>query len=256
MQAKLLTVVHHKNLISLERYCDEDNKEALIYNCMPNGNLKQHLSEKSKTILMWNERLQIALDVAHGLEYLHGCKPPIVQRGLKPDNNLFNKYMQAKIADFGLSRAFSTEFASYVLTCPASTFGYLDPESFKTGHVSKKSDVYSFGIILLELVTGKPAIITQDTEDRINIINWSGLLIKKGDIWNNVDPRLNGEFDINAARKAIKIAVSCVKSIKERPDISHVLTKLNECMDIEMDSRVLDETSRTNVLVKLYRNIK
>ncbi|GLU14400.1 hypothetical protein SLE2022_309740 [Rubroshorea leprosula] len=235
-EAKLLTVVHHKNLVSLEGYCDEDNKEALIYDYMPNGDLKQHLS---------------------GLEYLHGCKPPIVHRDLKPDNILFNKHMQAKIADFGLSRAFSTEFASYVSTCPANTFGYLDPESFKTGHVSKKSDVYSFGIILLEQVTGKPAVITQDTENRINIINWIDPLIKTGDIRNIiVDPRLNGEFDINAARKAIKIALSCVKSIKERPDISHVLTKLKECMDIEMDPRVLGETSRTNVLVKLYRNIR
>ncbi|GLU14403.1 hypothetical protein SLE2022_309770 [Rubroshorea leprosula] len=122
-EAKLLTVVHHKNLVSLVGYCDEDGKEALIYDYIPNGNLKQHLSEKSKTTLIWIERLQVALDVACGLEYLHGRKPPIIHRDLKPDNILFNEYMQAKIADFGVSKAFATESASYISTHPAGTPG-------------------------------------------------------------------------------------------------------------------------------------
>ncbi|GKV16523.1 hypothetical protein SLEP1_g27154 [Rubroshorea leprosula] len=168
-EAKLLTVVHHKNLVSLVGYCDEDGKEALIYDYMPNGNLKQHLSEKSKTTLIWIERLQVALDVACGLEYLHGRKPPIVHRDLKPDNILFNEYMQAKIADFGLSKAFATESASYISTRPAGTPGYIDPESWNIGRISKRSDVYSFGIILLELVTEMNSEVLDET-GRTNVL--------------------------------------------------------------------------------------
>ncbi|GLU14409.1 hypothetical protein SLE2022_309820 [Rubroshorea leprosula] len=257
-EAKLLTDVHQQNLVSVEGYCDEDGKEALILEYMSNGTLKQHLSEKSERVLIWIQRLHIALDVARGLEYLHGREPPIVHRDLKPDNILLNKNMEAKIADFGLSRAFATESTSHISTEHlAGTAGYRDFDSYNTGHIRKGNDVYSFGIILLELVTGKPAIITRDKDEWITIIKWIDPFVKKGDIRKIVDPRLNGEFNIGVARKVIEIAVSCVKPINERPDISQISTKLKECLDIEVGfSSASDDTSRPNILVRLYRNIR
>ncbi|KAE8680750.1 hypothetical protein F3Y22_tig00111366pilonHSYRG00028 [Hibiscus syriacus] len=129
-EAQPLMIVHHKNLISLIGYCKKDDQMALVYEFMANGNLRQHLSETKKTVLNWEQRLQIVVDVAQGLDYLHNCcKPPTVQKDLKPSNILLTENVQAKIADFGLSRIFSTKTASHVLTsCPASTLGYVDPE--------------------------------------------------------------------------------------------------------------------------------
>ncbi|GLT31268.1 hypothetical protein SLA2020_060150 [Shorea laevis] len=245
-EVKLMTVVCHENVVSVMGYCDEDGNKALIYEYIANGNLRRYLSEKSERILSWGERLQIAVDAAHGLEFLHGCKPPIVHRDLKPANILLTENMQAKISDFGLSRLFSTE-ASHVSTRPAGTFG----------RISKKSDVYSFGIILMELISGQPAIIRQGEEDDIHILRWICPLFDKGDIWSIVDPRLQGEFNINTARKAIKIAMSCVLPIRQRPDMSHVLAKLKECLDVEMGFRSLDETGwLTNALVKIFRSTR
>ena len=108
-------------------------------------------------MLSWRARLQIAVDVAQGLilvlesfflhfcsanfvgltgiielaglEYLHnGCKPPIVHGDLKSSNILLTENLQAKIADFGLSKAFANEEDSHVITIPAGTPGYIDPE--------------------------------------------------------------------------------------------------------------------------------
>ncbi|KAF8012171.1 hypothetical protein BT93_I0334 [Corymbia citriodora subsp. variegata] len=136
--------------------------KALIYEYMANGNLRQHLSVNMKMhltddhpILTWSKRLQIAVDAAQGLDYLHnGCKPPIIHRDLKTSNILLNEDFRAKIADFGLSRVFGAENDSHVSTHPAGTFGYLDPEFRTSGNCDKKSDVYSFGIVLFELITG------------------------------------------------------------------------------------------------------
>ncbi|RHN39167.1 putative transferase, protein kinase RLK-Pelle-LRR-I-1 family [Medicago truncatula] len=126
-ETQLLMIVHHRNLVPLLGYCDEGQIRALIYEYMANGNLQHFLVENSN-ILSWNERLSIAVDTAHGLDYLHnGCKPPIMHRDLKPSNILLDENLHAKIADFGLSRAFGNDNDSHISTRPAGTFGYADP---------------------------------------------------------------------------------------------------------------------------------
>ncbi|KAG5104185.1 hypothetical protein JHK82_041155 [Glycine max] len=107
-EVKLLVRVHHKNLTSLIGYCNEGTNKALIYEYMANGNLQEHLS---------------------GLEYLqNGCKPPIIHRDVKSTNILLNEHFQAKLSDFGLSKAIPTDGESHVSTVVAGTPGYLDPQ--------------------------------------------------------------------------------------------------------------------------------
>ncbi|KAF8031042.1 hypothetical protein BT93_D0276 [Corymbia citriodora subsp. variegata] len=236
-EAQLLMVVHHRNLVSLIGYCEEFENMALIYELMSNGNVRQHLSAHNPNVLSWSQRIQIAIDAAQGLEYLHnGCKPPIVHRDLKTPNILLNENMQAKIADFGLSKAFVTEHDSHISTRPAGTPGYLDPEFHTTGNLSKKSDVYSFGIVLLELITGHPAII-RSPEGSMHILRWVTPLIERADIQSIVDPRLNGQFNIGSAWKGVEIAMSCVPTTAvQRPDMNRVLSELKECLTAEIDS--------------------
>ncbi|XP_038707288.1 probable LRR receptor-like serine/threonine-protein kinase At4g29180 [Tripterygium wilfordii] len=232
-----LMLVYHRNLVSLVGYSDDRRNRALIYEYLSNGNLQQHLSVSNIDVLSWNMRLQIAIDAANGLEYLHnGCKPPIIHRDLKTSNILLNESMQAKIADFGLSRSFATENDSHVTTRPAGTPGYLDPEYQSTGNFNKKSDVYSFGIILLELITGQP-VISRSHESSKHVLQWVNPLIERGDIQGIVDGRLQGEFNTNVAWKALEIAMSCVPPAAiQRPDMSHVLADLKECLAVEMAS--------------------
>ncbi|KAK3415637.1 hypothetical protein EUGRSUZ_J02684 [Eucalyptus grandis] len=246
-EVQLLMIVYHGNLVSLFGYCNESKHMALIYEYMANGNLRQHLSGDQPKVLTWSNRLQIAVDAAQGLDYLHnGCKPPIIHRDLKTTNILLNEDFHAKIADFGLSRTFASENDSHVSTCPAGTLGYLDPEFHSSGQFTKKSDVYSFGIILFELITGQPASVrSRNGSASIHILQRLIPIVESGDIQGIMDPRLQGEFDINSAWQVVEIAVSCTRPTAiQRPDIHQVLAQLESLVSkssgsFEMTSLVL-----------------
>ncbi|XP_024969864.1 putative leucine-rich repeat receptor-like protein kinase At2g19210 [Cynara cardunculus var. scolymus] len=233
-EAYLLLSVHHKNLTSLVGYCNEGNHKAIIYEYMANGNLEKHLFDTGSSVLNWEERLLIGCDAAHGLEYLHhGCKPPIVHRDVKCTNILLNGTFQAKLADFGLSKAFPSEGGSHISTAVAGTPGYLDPEYYTSNWLTEKSDVYSFGVVLLVIITGQPAITKYD-KDNMHISRWVNLMLADGNVKNIVDPRLLGDFDINSAWKAVELAMACVaRTPSRRPTMNEVVMELNDCLVIE-----------------------
>ncbi|KOM44466.1 hypothetical protein LR48_Vigan05g207100 [Vigna angularis] len=231
--AQLLMRVHHKNLASFLGYCNEVGRTAIIYEYMTNGNLEEYLSDPKREPLSWRQRIQIAVDAAQGIEYLHhGCKPPIVHRDIKTANILLNEKMQAKVADFGFSKFFSAENESYVSTVVIGTVGYLDPEYYISSRLTEKSDVYSFGIVLLELITGQPAIIKG--HQNTHIVQWVNHFLERGDIQQIVDPKMQGDFDFGSMWKALEAAVSCVPSISiQRPSMNHIVSELKESLKME-----------------------
>ncbi|KAD4982869.1 hypothetical protein E3N88_19540 [Mikania micrantha] len=227
-EVSLLMSVHHKNITSLVGYCDEGSHKGIIYEYMANGNLRTHLFDGSRNVLSWKKRLQIGYDAAQGLEYMHhGCTPPIVHRDVKCSNILLNENLQAKLADFGLSKAFTNGDATHVSTIIAGTPGYLDPEYYIKNRLTEKSDVYSFGIVLLELITGRPAISTD-----ISVIHWVKSMVEKGSVENIIDPRLQGGFEFNTAWKVVELAVTCAdRSSVKRPTMKDVVMELKNCLD-------------------------
>ncbi|KAL2317786.1 hypothetical protein Fmac_031662 [Flemingia macrophylla] len=234
-EAKLLMHVHHRNVVSLVGYCDEGETKALVYEYLSEGNLQQKLSDKNPNFLEWIQRLKIAMDAANGLDYLHnGCKPPVIHRDLKTSNILLDENMHAKISDFGVSKTFANDTDTYVTTYPAGTPGYVDPEFYCSGTLNKKSDVYSFGIILLELITGQPAL--RGTPENLSyIIPWVNNKLRTGNIEEIVDPRLQGKYNAASAWKFIGIAMSCLPQVPiHRPHIDHVASELKECLSLEL----------------------
>lgn len=75
--------------------------------------------------------------------------------------------------------------------------------------MKEKSDVYSFGIVLLELITGKSAVIKKGEDDYVSLVDWVESILEQGDIAEIVDPKLNGEYNTKSALKAIEIASVC-----------------------------------------------
>ena len=102
------------------------------------------------------------------------------------------------------------------------------------GNTNKKNDIYSFGIILFVLITGKKALVRESGES-IHILQWVIPIVKRGDIQNIVDKKLQGEFNISSAWKVVEIAMSCIsQTVTERPDISQILAELKECLSLDM----------------------
>ncbi|XP_048602603.1 probable LRR receptor-like serine/threonine-protein kinase At5g59680 isoform X2 [Brassica napus] len=237
-EVDLLLRVHHTNLVSLVGYCDEGDHLALIYEFVPNGDLRQHLSGKGgRSVVNWGIRLRIAVEAALGLEYLHiGCTPPMVHRDVKTTNILLDEHYKAKLADFGLSRSFPVGGESHVSTVVAGTPGYLDPEYYHTGRLGEKSDVYSFGIVLLEIITNQ-SVIDRNRRNS-HITQWVGSELKGGNIANIMDPNLHGDYDSRSAWRALELAMSCADPTSaKRPTMSHVVIELKECLVSENSRR-------------------
>ncbi|XP_018435755.2 probable LRR receptor-like serine/threonine-protein kinase At1g51880 isoform X1 [Raphanus sativus] len=233
-EVELLLRVHHRHLVSLVGYCDDGDNLALIYEYMAKGDLRENMSGKhGGNVLSWETRMKIAVEAAQGLEYLHnGCEPPMVHRDVKTTNILLNERYVTKLADFGLSRSFPIDGEGHVSTAVAGTFGYLDPEYYRTNILSTKSDVYSFGVVLLEIITNQPVI--DKTRERPHINEWVGFMLTKGDIMSIIDPKLMGDYDTNGAWKIVELALACVNpSSNRRPTMAQVVVELNECMSLE-----------------------
>ncbi|XP_031487445.1 putative leucine-rich repeat receptor-like serine/threonine-protein kinase At2g04300 isoform X2 [Nymphaea colorata] len=270
-EAKLLMTVHHRFLVSFVGYCEEGGNLILLYEYMGGGNLRQLLSGRSSTsaFITWEIRLKIALRVATGLDYLHsGCYPPIIHRDVKTTNILLNAKMEAKVADFGLSKSGQKEEGAdlptvavnprrysfgqrddvtQVSTAVAGTPGYIDPEYYRTNRVTQKSDVYSFGVVLLELITGRPPIFAEPGE-RFHIIGWVTPRIARREIHSIADPKLNGQYNVNSMWKVADVALSCTSETSDRrPSMIDVVNQLNEALEVETSYQQLTDTPSSEV---------
>ncbi|CAG7910522.1 unnamed protein product [Brassica rapa] len=237
-EVDLLMRVHHTNLVNLVGYCKEGDKLALIYEYVPNGDLRHHLSGKGgRSIINWGIRLRIALEAALGLEYLHiGCIPAMVHRDVKTTNILLDEQFKARLADFGLSRSFPVGGESHVSTMIAGTPGYLDPQYYRTSRLTEKSDVYSFGIVLLEMITNQPVI--DQSREKSHITQWVEFELISGDIRTIMDPNLQGDYDSHSVWRVLELAMSCTNpSSTKRPSMSQVVVELNECLASENSRR-------------------
>ncbi|KAF7063906.1 hypothetical protein CFC21_070370 [Triticum aestivum] len=237
-EAQHLSRVHHRNLVSLIGYCKDKKQLALVYEYMHGGDLEDRLRGEVSvaTPLSWHRRLKIALDSAHGLEYLHrSCQPPLIHRDVKTKNILLSADLDAKISDFGLTKVFADEFMTHITTQPAGTLGYLDPEYYNTSRLSEKSDVYSFGVVLLEVITGQsPAVAITDTES-IHIAQWVRQKLSEGNIESIADSKMGRECDVNSVWKVTELALQCKEQpSRERPTMTDVVAELKECLELEV----------------------
>ncbi|KAG2666260.1 hypothetical protein I3760_15G049300 [Carya illinoinensis] len=224
-EVALLSRIHHRNLVPLIGYCEEEHQCILVYEYIHNGTLQDRIHDSAKqNRLDWLARLYIAEDAAKGLEYLHtGCNPRIIHRDVKTSNILLDINMRAKVSDFGLSRQ-AEEDLSHISSVARGTVGYLDPVYFANQQFTEKSDVYSFG----------KAYFPEEFGPELNIVHWARSSIRKGDIISVIDPFLVGNVKIESVWRIAEVAIQCVEQHRvSRPRMQEIIWAIQDAIKIE-----------------------
>ncbi|KAF8653852.1 hypothetical protein HU200_061981 [Digitaria exilis] len=235
-ELKVLTHVHHLNLVRLIGYCTEGSL-FLVYEYIENGNLSQHLRGTGYEPLSWAARVQIALDSARGLEYIHEHTVPVyIHRDIKSANILIDKNYRAKVrivADFGLTKLTEVGNTSLPTRGIVGTFGYMPPEYARYGDVSPKVDVYAFGVVLYELISAKDAIVrsTESASDSKGLVYLFEEALNTSDpkegLKRLIDPALGEDYPIDSILKLTVLARACTQEDpKARPTMRSVVVAL------------------------------
>ncbi|XP_059643527.1 serine/threonine receptor-like kinase NFP [Cornus florida] len=218
-ELKILQKVNHANLVRLMGVSsDKDGNCYLVYEYAENGSLDKWLHPKSPSspscsgsvaFLTWTQRLNVALDVANGLQYMHEhTQPTIVHRDVRTSNILLNARFKAKIAN--LSTA-----------VPA------------TSSITSKVDVFSFGIILLELLSGKKAMEIKENGEIVMLwkeIAWILEVEEKKEerLRRWMDPNLENFYPIDGALTLATLAGACTsEKSSARPKMAEIVFNLS-----------------------------
>ncbi|XP_057799010.1 U-box domain-containing protein 35-like isoform X2 [Salvia miltiorrhiza] len=231
-EVEVLSCLRHPNMVLLLGACPEYG--CLVYEYMANGSLEDRLHRRGNTRpLTWQLRYRIAAEIATGLHFLHQTKPePLVHRDLKPGNILLDQNYVSKISDVGLARlvppSVADDVTQYRMTSTAGTFCYIDPEYQQTGMLGVKSDVYSLGIVLLQIITAKPAM---------GLTHHIGNAIEKGTLPQMLDPTVP-DWPMEETLNYAKLALQCAElRRKDRPDLGKIIVpELNKLRELGEDN--------------------
>ncbi|KAJ9551378.1 hypothetical protein OSB04_015423 [Centaurea solstitialis] len=164
-EIEILSKLHHRHLVSLIGFCDDNEEMILVYEYMPNGILYHHL-HKAETPLNWVRRLKIAIGAA------------------SPANNQSFSDVDRSVSVKG-------------------TFGYLDPEYFYTRRLTRKTDVFAFGVVLFELLSGRLAVDICLSEEQCSLVKWARKCVKDLKLDQLVDSRRPSMTEIVASLQVL-----------------------------------------------------
>ncbi|TKV93292.2 hypothetical protein SEVIR_9G216700v4 [Setaria viridis] len=248
-EVKLISNVHHRNLVRLLGCSRKGSEFLLVYEYMANGSLDKFLFGERRGTLNWRQRFNIIVGMARGLAYLHQefhvC---IIHRDIKSSNVLLDDDFQPKIADFGLARLLPDDH-SHLSTKFAGTLGYTAPEYAIHGQLSEKVDTYSFGVVVLEILSGRKSNDTKLEPETQYLLEWAWKLYESENLLALVDKSLDPEeYKPDEVKRIMEIALLCTQSaVAARPMMSEVVVLLLTRNDPELQPTrptFIDATSR------------
>eukprot|EP01018_Ginkgo_biloba_P020251 Gb_31861 [translate_table: standard] len=264
-ECKALSRVRHRNLVKIITSCSNLEFKALVLEFMPSGSLEKHLYSDNVFELHLRERVKIAIDIAHAMEYLHYQSPvQVVHCDLKPANVLLDENMTARVADFGIARitcANSMDLYTSSIKVKGSV-GYIAPEYGQGGMVSAKGDVYSYGILLLEMLTRR-----RPTDDMfsggLNLQKWVNMafperLVEVVDecLFTNVsDDEQHKTYE--CVREMMGVGLACTKEMPQhRPQMTDVVRALESIREAFVGNTWTSRFTPSSTIEDLLHNTR
>ncbi|GLT59380.1 hypothetical protein SLA2020_322010 [Shorea laevis] len=223
-EVNVIGQTQHRNLVRLLGYCDEAEHRLLVYELMQNGSLASFLFGLLRP--SWQQRLQIASEIARGLTYLHEeCRTQIIHCDIKPQNILLDDSFTAKISDFGLAKLLINS-KSHTLTGIRGTKGYVAPEWFRSTPITAKVDVYSFGVMLLEILCCSRCV-RFELEEAVILTEWAYECYSEGTLGKLVENDEEARNDMGMVEMLVKVAMWCLQDEpSQRPKMRTVTMML------------------------------
>ncbi|RWR95672.1 Protein kinase domain-containing protein [Cinnamomum micranthum f. kanehirae] len=225
--------INHNNIIRLLGVCFSRGHWYLVYEYARNGSLSSWIFHRNDTkTLSWMQRVQISLDVAYGLDYLHNYTiPSHVHNNLKSSNILLDSNFRGKVANFSLARSFEGLGDGCLLTKHITgTQGYMAPEYLENGLISPKLDVYALGVVMVEIITGKEAVVAGEGGAMQSSEAFIAFLDEENDcgkLSEFMDPSLQGNHPLNLFMTMAELIQCCLrKDAASRPS----MTEITQCL--------------------------
>ncbi|PWA80272.1 Phloem protein 2-like protein [Artemisia annua] len=233
-EIRMLSSYKHDNLISLLGFCQEGDEMILIYEHASQGSLDRILNDANLT---WTHRLKICHGAAKGLSFLHDpnrSQQRVIHRDIKSANILLDENLNAKVADFGLSKLSpANQQYTLLVTSPVGTPGYCDPLYMDAYQLTKESDVYSFGVVLFEVLCGRVCYENSNGRLKVFVPFWKKCYEQKK-LDEIIFPDLKHQQDPSSVETFVDIAYQCLqKSREQRPTMSVVVEKLKAALELK-----------------------
>nr|GEU96654.1 phloem protein 2-like protein [Tanacetum cinerariifolium] len=233
----VLSELNHQNIISLVGFCYEYGEMIIIYDYASNGSFDRYLRNNQN--LKWEKRLQICIDAAQGLNYLHNHH--IIHRDVKSGNILLGGSLDGIIGDVGLSRTIGEGDFKVLNTNPVGTHGYIDPIYLKKGILSKQSDMYSLGVVLLEVLSGRFARPSAKGKDRASLVDMAECHLSNNQPSQIIDDYLRKDLEkenfLNSVKTFAAITRECLHSTEtdhSRLTMADVLKELKKALTLHL----------------------
>ncbi|XP_052116375.1 G-type lectin S-receptor-like serine/threonine-protein kinase LECRK2 [Arachis duranensis] len=224
---------NHRNLIQLLGFCNEGDHRMLVYEFMSKGSLASFLFDTTERP-SWFQRMQIALETARGILYLHEeCSTQIIHCDIKPQNVLLDESFTAKISDFGLAKLLKIG-QSRTNTRIRGTKGYVAPEWFRNMPITIKVDVYSYGVLLLEIICCRRSFeANAENENQMVLTDWAYDCFHERKLDLLVKDDKEALADMKMVEKYVMLSLWCIQEDPLlRPSMKKILQMLEGSIDV------------------------
>jgi len=211
-EVSIMCDLRHPNVLLFIGACVDPPNLAIITEFMEHGSLWDvlHTPKPEEYLVQWNNRIKLAIDVALGMNYIHGFTPTIIHRDLKSPNVFLNSSYECRISDFGLS-TLKSELSGSAVGNPL----WNAPEIYHNEKVNEKMDVYSYGIMMWEIVTME--------------VPFHGYPLAGLPVQISIHD-LRPEMPKLVPKRTKDLIASCWhKDPKQRPDFKHILNVVRAC---------------------------